>query len=353
MGGGIERYVHALEGALRRTGTEVTRLDLYRPDAQGLLRQLSFTGELAEAIVRNRPSHIFAMHRNLFRLAGTFARLARSWAVGWIYGAEVFSATQQARTAAALVHVSTVGTISEFSASALLDVKHAEQQLHIIRPALDPEWWELTHTIRASRSPEPRLVVVSRLDTDDLDAKGVWDVVELAGALRTLHPALSLVVVGDGPRLDEFRERARRSGADEFCTFRGKLTDADLVRELKKAWVFVLPSKLDRQTGTGEGFGIVFIEAASAGTPVVGSTHAGAREAVAHGVGGFAVDPCNRAALIRACSRIIEDPSLRESMSKANEEWAAEHFSPDRIDRDVRSFLVDCPRRGRRRLRPG
>ena len=60
----------------------------------------------------------------------------------------------------------------------------------------------------------------------------------------------------------------------------------------------------------GEGFGRVYVEAALAGKPVVGSRSGGASEAVLRGRTGFVVDPDSSDEVAEALLAILQDPEL-------------------------------------------
>ena len=62
---------------------------------------------------------------------------------------------------------------------------------------------------------------------------------------------------------------------------------------------------------TGEGFGIVLIEAAACGVPVIGSRTDGSREALRDGLLGRLVDPRRPDELIEAVTAVLKDPSPR------------------------------------------
>jgi phosphatidylinositol alpha-1,6-mannosyltransferase len=348
LGGGIERYVSEVEQALQRRGVPVWRVDLYRPSQLGLTRRLRFVWEAASAFARLRPSHVFIMHEDLFTMAGTLARLAMSVSIGWIYGAEVFWEPGRSQTRRAARHVDQLATISEFTADQLRSCLSTALRVPIIKPALGSRWWDLLDEVDAPRAERPRLVAVSRMDSA-AKSKGVWTVVEVTAALQGEFPGLECHVVGGGDALDDYRRRVSHRGYDGFCRLLGSIPDHELIRELKQAWIFVLPSRLELPSG--EGFGIVYLEAASAGLPVVGSTEGGAREAVVDGVTGLAVDPRDVAGIQEACRCLLRDPQLRRRMGEEGASWARTGFTPERFDREI-GMLLDACRKRRRKFGP-
>ena len=71
-----------------------------------------------------------------------------------------------------------------------------------------------------------------------------------------------------------------------------------------------------------EGFGLVYLEAAAHGLPVVAHDVGGVSEAVADGVTGLLVPPDRPAQLAAAFERLIHDEHLRHRLGNAGREWA-------------------------------
>ena len=76
----------------------------------------------------------------------------------------------------------------------------------------------------------------------------------------------------------------------------------------------------------GEGFGIVLIEAAACGVPVVGSQADGSREALLDGRLGHLVDPRNPDELLRAVANILEISAPRRRID-AIESFSRQNFN--------------------------
>ena len=83
----------------------------------------------------------------------------------------------------------------------------------------------------------------------------------LPGILAKI-PGVILLIAGNGPDLDYFREEAQKAGVEEDCVFTGYMERTDLALTYTIADVFVFPSLTDTQ-------GLVTLEAMLSGTPVV------------------------------------------------------------------------------------
>src|SRR5262249_46971353 len=97
-------------------------------------------------------------------------------------------------------------------------------------------------------------------------------------------PDIAYLIVGGGDDRTRLEQLARKSGVADRVTFAGQVPDEELPDYFALAHVFAMPS-------TGEGFGIVFLEAATSALPVVGGNRDGSVDALAEGRIGCLVDP--------------------------------------------------------------
>ncbi|MGB2630344.1 MAG: glycosyltransferase [Candidatus Omnitrophota bacterium] len=77
---------------------------------------------------------------------------------------------------------------------------------------------------------------------------------------------------------------------------------------------------------TKEGFGLVVSEAMWQGAPVVGSKVGGIVKQVVSGHNGFLVEPYERAEIAKAMKSILEDKTLRQTLSKNAVQMVQQHF---------------------------
>jgi phosphatidylinositol alpha-1,6-mannosyltransferase len=107
--------------------------------------------------------------------------------------------------------------------------------------------------------------------------------------------------------------------------------DAALAPLYGSADVFAMPCR-DRWLGLeAEGFGIVYLEAAAAGLPVVAGRSGGSHEAVIDGTTGFVVDGRDVAEIRRAIDRLLDDEDLRARMGAAARARAVREFDYDQL----------------------
>lgn len=143
--------------------------------------------------------------------------------------------------------------------------------------------------------------------------KGAWHLAEAHGQLEDPPP---LVLVGRC-YIDELRERP---GVHVTGPWPHRLA----IEALRRSLFTVAPSQWP------EPFGLVALEAAAAGKPIVASDGGGLRDIVVDGETGFLVPPQDRSALVEALRRLIADAPLRERLGAAARKRAAE-FSAEAI----------------------
>ncbi|GAA2603011.1 glycosyltransferase family 4 protein [Actinomadura fulvescens] len=129
----------------------------------------------------------------------------------------------------------------------------------------------------------PVILSVSRL----VPRKGQDQLIRAMPRVRRVVPDATLLIVGSGPQDFWLRGLAADEGA---VVFAGGMPHAELPPYYAAADVFAMPCR-DRRLGLEtEGLGIVFLEAAAAGLPVLAGASGGAPEAVLDGETGHVVD---------------------------------------------------------------
>jgi phosphatidylinositol alpha-1,6-mannosyltransferase len=133
-------------------------------------------------------------------------------------------------------------------------------------------------------------------------------------------PEAELWIVGDGDGRHGLETRARELPAhvSKRIIFFGRLDQEALGRAYQTCRVFAMPS-------TGEGFGLVFVEAGRYGVPCIGGKHDGGQEIVLHGQTGLLVEqrPEDVAA---ACLRLLDDDDLALRLGHAGQQRYLDRF---------------------------
>jgi len=127
------------------------------------------------------------------------------------------------------------------------------------------------------------LLTVSRLSSAER-YKGHREILCILPKALAGHPDLFYVIAGDGDDRKDLQDLASRMGVADRVYFTGPLDDAGLEAAYAAADALVMPS-------TGEGFGIVFLEALVRGIPVLAGNRDGSRDPLQDGELGVLVDP--------------------------------------------------------------
>ncbi|MGH3276852.1 MAG: glycosyltransferase family 4 protein [Streptosporangiaceae bacterium] len=324
QGGGIERYVEALEWAFAYQHIPCTRLDLRRSGVGAHARLFAEArSRLRDA---RRPIRLVLAHRTLMPAA---AKLARNQSVSGVsvicHGSDVWGARPGPRSWAEghLMRRSGVRVVaaSSFTAGALA----ANCSATVLPPGLSRAWFDtLVQASASSRLGHHGIRLVTAFRLADWRNKGLM---QLAGAVAKLgEPELEITVCGTGQPSVDLLEFARKHN----ITVRPGLTDEALARQLAAADLFVLATRTKAGRGaSGEGFGLVLVEAQVAGTPVIGPAYGGSHDAYIDQLTGVTPTDESASALAKSINDLLRDPERLPRMGKTAAEWARQAFAPE------------------------
>ena len=170
--------------------------------------------------------------------------------------------------------------------------------------------------------------------------------VEMKGTATLLHAfarlarddaAALLVVIGDGELRRPLRALAAQLGLGARVRFLGALPHAEVMAWMRQAAMLVLPSMRTR-TGRVEGLGMVLLEAAATGVPVVGSRVGGIPEGVLDGETGFLVPPGDADALCARMRDLLGDAALRGRLGTQARRFVERRFDMARQTAALEDF---------------
>lgn len=140
------------------------------------------------------------------------------------------------------------------------------------RPGLDGAVWRRRLGLA---DDQPVVLSASRL----VRRKGQDTLIKAWPQALTKHPAARLVIVGDGPGRHRLKRLVSRLGVAGSVTFVPSVTWEEMPLVYAMADVFALPCRTRLWGLEPEAYGIVFLEAAACGLPVVVGNSGGASEA--------------------------------------------------------------------------
>lgn len=209
-------------------------------------------------------------------LARRIAAMRRARLVSVLHGTEIWTPLKKTHLAP-LQQSDLVICVSEDTRSRYLDqAGHEHESKAVLLPNTVEDRFTLgdRQAARARFGLGDRKVVltVGRLDNRN-GYKGHDRIFPVLARLKKQGQEVSYLIAGDGPDRARLEQLVAERGLTELVTFFGYVPDETLPDLYRAADVFALPS-------TGEGFGIVFIEAMACGTPAIGLDIGGASDAL-------------------------------------------------------------------------
>ena len=186
--------------------------------------------------------------------------------------------------------------------------------ISVIPNGIDTDGWPFA--ARRPHTGPAELLYFGRLEYE----KGVHDAIAALPRIRRTHPGTTLTIAGDGTQLAFLTEQARKHKVLKATNFVGRVDHQELLRLLHRADAAVLPSHY-------EPFGIVALEAAAAGAPLVTSNAGGLGEAVIDGVTGLSYPPSDVIALAAAVRAVLDDPTPPRHRANAARERLTSDFA--------------------------
>jgi phosphatidyl-myo-inositol dimannoside synthase len=163
----------------------------------------------------------------------------------------------------------------------------------------------------------PVVVCVSRL----VPRKGQDTLVAALPMIRERVPGAALLLVGGGPYRERVRRLAARTGVAEHVVLTGSVPWDELPAHYAAGDVFAMPCRTHGRGLDVEALGIVFLEAAATGLPVVAGRSGGAPEAVRDGETGTLVDGRDIAEVAAAVAALLADPEQAAKLGAAGRDW--------------------------------
>jgi glycosyltransferase involved in cell wall biosynthesis len=212
-----------------------------------------------------------------------------------VHGPEEFDAPAQLSLGLKVRHSAFAVAISSFGRSQLFRWADFADwpKIQIVHCGIEPDRFPPPAPVPGAQ----RLVAIGRLS----EQKGFTLLVEAMALAARRHPALHLVLVGDGELRHEIEASLQRHGITNRVTLAGWQDEAGVRRELAAADALILPS-------FAEGLPMVIMEAMAAGRPVIATSIAGIPELVKPQTG-WLVPAGDPVALAEAIDQLIATPA--------------------------------------------
>ncbi|WP_447907948.1 glycosyltransferase [Serratia fonticola] len=173
------------------------------------------------------------------------------------------------------------------------------------------------------RNEEKRVILhVARL----VEKKGTSILISALSKIASKLNGFKLVIIGEGPLYSKLKAQVVYLGLNESVIFTGAQPHTEVMKWMRKASMFVLPS-VKASSGDSEGLGMVLLEAAATGVPMIGTRHGGIPEVILDGRSGYLVDEHDEESLAERILKLIEDEQERFLMGDRARKFVTENFN--------------------------
>lgn len=249
--------------------------------------------------------------------------------VAWLHGREVWGHFGR-KYAPFLERADRLVAVSHYTSDTVEDLLSPRHRPMVIHNSLDTDLF--VPADGAAAIERFTIGTVGRHDPGT-EHKGYSMLIEALARIRgrPAAPPLVLKIAGTGSLLDAHRTHAASLGIADHVILTGGLSRDQLRKFYAACDLFAFPSRLQIDPGddiSGEGFGVVNIEAAACGRPVLTSTHGGCPETIVDGVTGVLVEPTSVAAIAAGIERVFAlAPADRDAMGLRGRERVVGSFS--------------------------
>lgn len=296
--GGIAQYNRDLTGAMASSPSigAVEILPRVAPDAAGevpagvrqhapRLARSRYASNAWRLVGDLNPGLIFCGHLFMAPLAAALARRSRARLIIQAHGIEAWQRPSAWRRRA-VERADLVWTVSRDTRARVLDWAAIEPER--VRVAANTVAEDFTPAdvagarARFALDDQFTILTVGRLDSRER-YKGHDRIIPLLRGLGRGGERPLYLIAGEGDDRARLEALVRTHGAADMVRFLGHVPRSALPDLYRAAQLFVMPS-------SGEGFGIVLIEAMACGTPALGLAVGGAADALCDGELGVVID---------------------------------------------------------------
>lgn len=203
-------------------------------------------------------------------------------------------------------------TVSPSSLEELRKIGFSDKETFISYPAIQVR---LKKTVKKTmkKTANPTMLYLGRLK----EYKRIEYAIRALKRLLPEFPKLRLAIAGEGDYEKKLLSMVKKLNLIKHVDFLGLVSEEEKIGLMQKAWVFLMPSKV-------EGWGITVMEAGALGTPSVGTNVLGLRDSIVDSKTGFLSDSFGE--FTSNIRRLLINPSMRTEMGK-NSKNRASKFS--------------------------
>ncbi len=149
------------------------------------------------------------------------------------------------------------------------------------------------------------ILTISRLSSAER-YKGHDELISVMPRLISIYPNIRYLIVGDGDDKARLENKVDQLGIKDYVIFSGYVSEEEKIDIYAISNAFVM-------VGSGEGFGLVYLESLACGTPVVGSVRDASKEVLLDGRLGELADPADPDSIFHAVIKTLNNSTRNYS----------------------------------------
>ncbi|CAN5501680.1 hypothetical protein BH10ACI2_BH10ACI2_25790 [soil metagenome] len=216
-----------------------------------------------------------------------------------------------------------IGVLSSEERENFLAAGCPPEKLSVAKYVIDSEIYTCEDDFR-SRYGVVHDVPVLLFSSRFVPTKGLLDVITACGKLKSDGRKVVLFCLGDGPVRVEAERLVAHLGLEREVLFFGYIPEAETAAFHANSTIFVFPTYHD------EGFPLVILKSLAAGLPIITTQIRAAADYLSEPENCLWVSPRSAAELAERIARLLDDNTLRETMS-SNNRRLAEQFNADNV----------------------
>lgn len=281
-----------------------------------------------------KVDYILCCHLFLIPLADRLANATGSKIILCLYGIECWGERIK-QYSKYFSHIFYACSISSFTTEQVISQGFPSDKILYFPPAVtDSQKFSPTYFNKEGKKSDFTLLTIGRLASNE-KYKG-HDMV-IKSLAFTIKQGLNVryQIVGAGDDITRLKSLSKRHGVEDRVNFLGYIPDNNLPEIYAKSDAFIMPSRVSLDPGNlqGEGFGIVFVEAALMQLPLIGPNEGGSMDIIINGVTGLTVEPRSPESIADAIIRLSRDQELSRRLGRTAREYCIERFSLENIDK--------------------